>query len=516
MLIAALSLTLSLGACGGSTASTSNNAACDPNASISMADFTPAPSIDPIRTIGPGGDGAKAAVYDPLIRYVAGTGPGTGLQPALATAWKSVNPTLFDVTLRKGVSFTDGTPFNAAAVKANIDRAMTDPKTSGSVSQGLANLQSVNVINDYEVQFQLKQPHPAWLEYVAYGMGYMASPKSFTGNLDVTAVGTGLFKLTRFSTSVGSDYVRNDNYWDPALLKCAPKEFHLLNAPDAAAQLNGGRSGQLAVIYVAPASVPQAKASGLTVKTTPAPAASTIYFNRGRPPFNNETVRQALMYAVDRDAVAKGIYQGLAEPDVQLFPATSESYNPGSNYQPKAYAYNPTKARQLLAQAGYPSGISLTLDVDQSRSVDLDVAQALQSQMGAAGIKVSIQSIPSTNTFYGGQGDAYFAAQSGKQDDTDVVDGALQNTQLNPPRLPMPPEIQPLWLQTRSLEFGSPNRKSQEQQLSALIVDHAWIVPVVTVDKIYGISPCVLNFKPTLQGAYQPIALEWKKGCKYP
>jgi peptide/nickel transport system substrate-binding protein len=481
-----------------------------------MADFTPSPSIDPDRSIGAGGDGKLPAVFDPLIRYVAGTGPGTGLVPALATAWRWINPTLLDLTLRKNVTFHDGTPFDASAVKANFDRTMSDPKAGANDITAVANIKSVTVLSDYDVQFQLKNQQPSWITNLTWGPGYMESPKAFAGNTDVNAIGTGPFKLTRYQTLVGADYVRNDSYWDANFVKCAPREFHLLNIVDAQAQLNGLSSGQLAVGYVAPASAPQAKSTGLNVKTTPGPAASSLFFNRGRPPFNNEKVRQALMYAIDRDAIAKGIYKGLAEPDVQLFPTLAESYNQGANYQPKAYAYNPTRAKQLLTDAGFPNGITITLDVDQSRTVDLDLAQALQSQMAAAGITVKIAQTPSVNVFYSGTNDMKYAAQSGKLDETDLVEGAVGSTLLNPGKVPVPSDIAPVWQDTRTLDFGSAKRKTQEQDISAYITDHALIVPIVTVDKVYAISPCALNFKPTLQGAYTPVAIQWKKGCKFP
>jgi ABC-type transport system substrate-binding protein len=515
---ALLGLSASLYACGGGGSSSSSAAACDPNAAITMADFTPSPTVDPIRSIGPCGDGTKEAVYDPLVRYIAGSGPGAGLQPALATAWKAINPTLIDLTLRKGVSFTDGTQFNAAAVKVNLDRAKSDPRAGANIVTAMANVQSVNVINDYEVQVQLKNPQPAWLANVTWGPGFMVSPKAFSGgtNLDVTAVGTGPFKLTKFTTSVAADYVRNDGYWNTAFIKCAPREFHLLESPDTSAQLNGLISGQLSVGYLAPAVVAQAKSARLTVKTTPGPASTSIYFNRGRAPFNNETVRQALMYAIDRDALAKGIYHGLANPDVQLLPTFSESYNAGANYQPKAYAYNPTKAKQMLAQAGFPNGVSFVFVAQASTPVDQDAAQAMQQQMAAAGFKATIQPIPNANTFFGGTGDAYLAAQSGRVDDTDSMESAIGNSLLNPGKVPLASDWSTLLADTRTLDFGSAKRKSQEQQLDGMITDHAWIVPVLTVDKVYGVSTCIQNFKPSLTGAYQPVALQAKQGCKFP
>src|SRR5262249_46697746 len=103
----------------------------------------------------------------------------------------------------------------------------------------LANLKSVAAVSDYEVQFQLKSPNPACLSALTWGPGMMASPKSFGNNLDLTAIGTGPFKLTKYTPNVGADYVGNDGYWDPAVVRCAPKELHMLNISDPAAHLNG-------------------------------------------------------------------------------------------------------------------------------------------------------------------------------------------------------------------------------------------------------------------------------------
>jgi peptide/nickel transport system substrate-binding protein len=516
---ALLGVSVFVNACGGSNTSNTAAAACDPNATMTMADFTPAFTVDPMRTTGPGGDGTKYAVFDPLIGYIPGSGPGTGLQPALATAWKVVSPTLIDLTLRKNVTFHDGTPFNAAAVKTNLERGNNDPKVT-AVPQSVASLiKNINVINEYDVQIELKVPQPGWIGNLTWGPGFMESPKAITGgaNLDITAVGTGPFKLTKYTPQVGADYVRNDGYWNADFAKCAPKELHINNIPDPQAMYNGLSSGQLTLGYVAPASVPQAKSAGIKIINSTAPAAYSLYMNRGRPPFNNQAVRQALMYAIDRDALVKGVYHDLAKPAVQLFPTwDATTYNPGANYQPAHFAYNPTKAKDMLTQAGFPNGVSFTIDCVQGMQVDQDACVAMQQQAATAGFKINITQVPGPNNFYGGTGDAYYIASSGRPDDADAIDSNIGAGLLIPSKTGMPVDMQPLMADVRLQEFGSTKRTQDLQALSALITDDAWIVPVVYVDKVTGTSPCVINFKPSLQGAYRPVALQWKKGCKFP
>src|SRR4029078_4850145 len=130
----------------------------DPNASIYVLADQAQPTLDPAKTVGPVSDGTRYWLYDPLIRVTAA---GT-LEPGRATSWKVVNPTPFHLTLRKGVVFHDGTPFNAASVKATYERNKAFPGVTASWKQPMADVTGVSVVSDYEVQYQLNAPNPAF------------------------------------------------------------------------------------------------------------------------------------------------------------------------------------------------------------------------------------------------------------------------------------------------------------------------------------------------------------------
>jgi peptide/nickel transport system substrate-binding protein len=484
--------------------------ACDPNASISVLAYKEQPTLDPAKTVGPVSDGTRYWLYDPLIRVTAA---GT-LEPGLATSWKFVNPTTFQLTLRRGVVFHDGTPFNAAAVKATYERNKAFPGVTASWKQPMADVTGVSVVGDYEVQYQLKAPNPAFAFALTAAPGMIVSPAALNKPLDLDAVGTGPFKLAKYTPNVGADLARNDQYWDKAALACSPKEVHLLDITDTQALLNAAIKGQLHVSRLDPNQVPQAKAAGLTVRSVTTQSIHQFWFDFKNPALRKVGVRKAMMYAVDREALAKGLGLGLALPDAQIFPPGFYPYSAQAEFQPAAYRYDPAKAKQLLADAGYPNGVTLKILL-YAFPFDQGLIQAIQAQMAKAGITLEPQVMSSYQTFLARQADAYFGTGSGRPDPFDFLQAQVAaNGVYNPDAYPTTPELTAVMQQIAQTDPLDPKRAQLLQQASGLIVEDARTVPILALQFNWALNPCIVNFNPPTFGALQGVGMGWKLGCK--
>jgi peptide/nickel transport system substrate-binding protein len=200
-------------------------------------------SLDPAR-IAVGADAFLFPVYEPLIRR----DPESLLQPGLATEWTlSDDATQLSLTLRDGVTFQDGTPFNADAVKANLDAA---PDRGGSIASQLSVITSVDVVDEQHVTLNLKRPAADLLGVLASGAGMMISPKGLgSEDLGNNPVGTGPFTLDQMTQNTLS-FDAWDGYWDKDRIKLDRIEFHRID--DAQTRLNAVLTGETQVSMVMP------------------------------------------------------------------------------------------------------------------------------------------------------------------------------------------------------------------------------------------------------------------------
>lgn len=331
------------------------------------------------------------AAYDTLIRK---NEDGT-FSEALATSWSYPTPTTFSLKLREGVTFSDGTPFDAEAVKANFDSAAEQigPKTSL-----IQDWTSVDVISDDEVQITTATPDPSLPLVLSQNQGMMVSPKALAdhSSLDQVPVGAGPFTLDTANTVANDHYtfVRNESYWDNEATGFDKIVFTVYT--DATAMFNALQSGQIDAAPGDAENVQSAEAAGLTVE-------SYLSFFMGLnlqgqtgdlfPPIKDVRVRQAIQYAVDRDELQATIGDG--SPTTQIFPEGTEGYDPALD---DAYPHDVDKAKELLAEAGYPDGIDLTATTFEYQFFSR-YGQALQAQLAEAGIRLELKNVQSAEYF---------------------------------------------------------------------------------------------------------------------
>ena len=378
-----LCATLTLAGCGGpnTTEDTTDDvpATVDENATFRFGVSTgAAATLDPHLNRQAYGPQWYGMAYDTLI-HMDRVG---NLGPMLATEWEfSADGKQLVLKLRHGVTFSDGQPFNAAAVKANIERGKT--LTDSAVAADLDAVASVDVVDEYTVRLDLTTPTAVILSRLATKAGTMVSPAAMNGavDLDVTPVGTGPYVLTKYQTGVSGTYVRNDSYWGgrPSVAK-----IELSLYADSTAGINALQTGQIemfelldkpAIETIEKAGLPARSIEGLKLEWVALDFAGK---------FKDPRVREAVGLALDRRQFAD--FVGKGEPTWQWVPKSSPYFDPTiGELQP----YDVEKAKRLLAEAGYANGFSFTLSFAVRPSTQA-AAEVMQEMWAKAGITVAL------------------------------------------------------------------------------------------------------------------------------
>jgi len=324
-------------------------------------------------------------VYEPLIAIA----PNGELVPCLAERWEvSSDGLTVTLYLRKGVKFHDGSYLDAETVKMNFERWL-DPTVKVPLRAQLGPVDHVEVVDDYTVRVYLKEPFAPFLRALASYL-LIASKEAIKkyGNATIeTPAGTGPFKFVSWEKGKRVVLERFDDYWGdkPALQRV---EWYII--PEASTRVTALLSGDVDFAYNLPATdLDRLKSTpGVTVLT---PTSNRVIFVALLPkgPLANPLVRQALNYAVDKAAIIQSVLYGLAQEADSPVPSHFFGYYP----MPK-YDYNPEKAKQLLAQAGYPNGFKMVLLHPTGRYLmDKQVAEAIQAYLAKVGVQVELKTM---------------------------------------------------------------------------------------------------------------------------
>ncbi len=337
---------------------------------------TPMQTFDPhLADTGPAFSTYIALVYDGLTR--ADNEKMGQVVPGLASAWRWVDDRTIEFDLRPGVSFIDGEPFNAQAAKANIERMI---EKSGPRIATVASVQSADAISELKLRVNLAYPDPTVLYNLALSPGMMVSPAAFDRqDLDLNPVGTGAWIYDKQHSRIGEvhRFRLNPNYFRGQPPGRAPFEIYVLK--DARARLNALVSGQIDFTVMGASEADYARTSGFSIASRKNRwLGMTLLDRQGKlvPAFSDVRVRRALGYAVDREALAKVVYFGFAEPASQ--PMVDLGHLKSlENY----YTYNPTLSRSLLEEAD-AVGTHFEVPVVPASSAEYEVIQHYVNQVG--------------------------------------------------------------------------------------------------------------------------------------
>ena len=238
------------------------------------------------------------------------------------------------------------------------------------------------------------QPDPDIFQYLGNSAGYMASPAQFDSDtVDTVPIGSGPYELIRSETVAGDryTYVKRDDYWDDDAEWDWFENLVIRPMSDSSARMNAMKSGEVDTGIIEPKQIPEAEKSGLNVTEFQVNWYGLSIFDRGGeivPALADVRVRQAMNYAVNGDAILKAVDLGYGEPTDQTFNVDSEAYAPEYD---DYYSYDPDKARELLAEAGYEDGFSMTMP--SSSTMDPAMLAAVGQNLEAVGIRVRWQEV---------------------------------------------------------------------------------------------------------------------------
>ena len=356
----------------------------DPNGVLHYgADFTKeftANSFDPAQSLSACDKVDQGLIYDSLTQL----SPTGQLEPGLAQSW-DFTPGGYSLTLhlRPNVKFSDGNPVDASAVKAAILRNKTSPlRTSLSV------IKSITVVDPLTLTFELSLPTPADLLYAFNDLdGYIADPAA--PSLAKQPVGSGPYVLVSASAS---EIVlkKNPNYWNAQAYQ--PQEIVFVQVGTGPPSIAALEAGTIDMTQFEPESLATVKAdSSLGYALQPSHEFLTVQFRLDTPPVNNQLVRQAVNYAINRNEINAVVLAGTGRPTDETFaPDQPVAFNPSVANE---YTYDPAKAKQLLAQAGYPHGITVSLVIPAGVTLSNREAPLLKNEMAPAGIDLKIVSV---------------------------------------------------------------------------------------------------------------------------
>ncbi|KRE06940.1 glutathione ABC transporter substrate-binding protein [Bosea sp. Root381] len=308
------------------------------------------------------------------------------LVPVLAERSEvNANSTEYTVHLRRDVKFHDGTPFDAAAVKLNYDR-LRDPSNRLKRQSLLEALDRVEVVDAFTVRLILKAPSGVLLNYLAHTGASILSPKAiaqYGADISRHPVGTGPFVFASWTPDT-LKASRNQQYWRQGLPRL--DGVTIRSVPEGGARLALLRSGEAQFVFPLPPETVQIveRDERLAIDKTPSIVAQYVALNTTRKPFDDPRVRQALNYAIDKAAFIKVVYNGFGTPmDAPVAPGIAFYNKQG------VWPYDPAKAKQLLAEAGYPNGFETEI-WNFSNTLNNRASQFLQQQLAAVGVKVAV------------------------------------------------------------------------------------------------------------------------------
>lgn len=423
-------------------------------------------------------------------------------KPGLVKSWKFPDPKTLVMDLQSGVSFHDGTPLDAAAVKFNLDRSRNDARSN--IKSDLASVESVEATGPLQVTLKLKQPDSALVLILSDRAGMMFSPKAaqaLGADADRNPVGSGPWKFVSWADHEKVTVTRNDKYWRKDRPYLDGIVFSII--PEVTTGLRSVVAGQNDFAH---ALSPQQKpvierAKKLQSLATPTLFVHLFFTNNGRAPLDDVRVRRAMNFAIDREAFNKVSQAGLGEPATTLLPKAHWAYDASLE---KVYRYDPDHARKLLAEAGHKDGLELSIIgwTDQ-RSVQRQ--EILMEQMRRAGFRLKFQNYPvadATAQFFGPEkkGDAYLAAWTGRPDPSLTMQLMFaKDSYFNAGKTDPAPGRAEAQLETQAVEdIGE--RKKAFAKLQRIVAEQALFVPIVVQYDLQALTGGVQGYEPNLLG----------------
>jgi len=301
--------------------------------------------------------------------------------PDLADSWEQPSATEWIIKIKEGITFHDGNEMTSADVKASLDRSKIMPK----VQQVLSEIESIDVVDKYSVKITTKSAFAPFL-YTLVHAGTSILPKAYieSGDEFVNPIGSGPYTFVEWVSGDQVVVAKNDNYFDAKNVGQSSKiVFKVI--PEGTSRTIALETGEVDVVAEVPTTDMNKVSDSSDLKLYEKPSTRTDFFemNTEKAPFDNILVRQAMNYAIDKEAVLIVSIEGAG---IQAESVLAPSF---LGYKAGPYSYDPEKAKALLAQAGYPDGfeMSITTSGDDRKRI----AEVIQASLMEVGINASIE-----------------------------------------------------------------------------------------------------------------------------
>ena len=324
-----------------------------------------------------------------LFNGLSKINPDMTVSPDLAESWSaSEDLKTWTFKLRNGVKFHHGKPLDADDVIATIQRIL-DPKTGSRARTNLSMVESVEAVDPLTVRFKLSVSYAGFADIFADRQTRIV-PKDRIAELSKTPVGTGPFVFKSWSPGDRLELTKNPDYFDKGFPKLDAVTLRII--PESAARLAALESGAIDILWSMPyESVEKVKANpNLRADSVATPTWDGVILNNAIPPFNDVRVRKALALTVDKAAIVELALFGQGDPTFSPIPPSHPYFNKKLKFNPP----NIEQARKLLAEAGYPNGFDVSMQVPQEREQRVRVGVAVRDMAKAAGIRIEVQRVP--------------------------------------------------------------------------------------------------------------------------
>lgn len=392
-------LTLVLAACGGKGEGDANKkegSSKEPDVSrgneLVIAVSSDPQNWDPIDTFLLDWSTVATSVFEGLVNRTTDLEVG----PGLAESWEYTDDKTLVFQLRQNVTFQNGEPFNAEAVKFTFDRLLGEEGQAGPQYANYESIDKVEITGDNEVTFYLKEVDPVLLTKLA-GYGASIVPPKYIAekgdeHFNNNPVGTGPYKMTEYKRDQQAVLERYEAYWNAGAYKVDKVTFKVI--PEASTRLAELQSGSVDIMKrVEVAQVDTIKAQDyLELLEVGTPTAYAIRFDTAKAPVDDKRVRQAINYAIDKESIIETILGGYGK---QISSFQSE-YSFGYNKDLDPYPYDPEKAKALLAEAKVPADTTLEFYLPGNDGNFKEIAQVVSHYLEEVGLKVEIKTADST------------------------------------------------------------------------------------------------------------------------
>jgi peptide/nickel transport system substrate-binding protein len=471
-----LSASLALTACGGGAPGAGGTGGAAATTTLTLGTLQDVRSWDPAQAHVGHVLQPYQAVYDSLLLR----GPDGKLSPMLATAWKyNATNTVLTVDLRTDVTFSDGAKFDAAAAKANLDHFKT---ANGPQMAQLTAVSDIKVVDADTIDINLAMPDPSLEYYLSQAAGLMGSPMALgTEGIKTEPVGSGPYVMDKAASVKDSQTVFNarKDYWNKDLQKFQKVTFKILT--DLTARTNALVSGQIDATILDPKTGKQAEGAKMKLAASEVDWQGLLLLDRDgakNPALKDVRERQAINYAFDRKTILDQVMLGQGTPTSQPFGKQSGAW---LEELENKYPYDPAKAKALLKEAGYETG--LVLQVPGVPGFETQMA-VLKQQLADIGVTLEVGAVI-TNTYTADIAaqkftSMYFSLFQGEP--WVAINQIVSTKALYNPFKNTSSELQ---AKIDAVQNGGTDANKRAQEVNRYLVEQAWFAPLFRVNQMY-------------------------------